>query len=48
MNEKQKIYDELCTVLTRYEEFDEDENNLLYNMLCKIQNAWEDTITSVE
>ena len=48
MNEKQKIYDELCTVLTRYEESDEDESKLLYDMLCKIQNSWENIITSVE
>ena len=46
MNEKQKIYDELCAVLTRYEESDEDESNLMYEMLCKIQNAWEDIITA--
>lgn len=46
MNEKQKIYDELCAVLTRYEESDDDESDLLYEMLCKIQNNWEDIITS--
>lgn len=46
MGEKQKIYDELCAVLTRYEESDEDESELLYEMLCKIQNRWEDTITA--
>ena len=46
MNEKQKIYDELCAVLTRYEESDDDESELLYEMLCKIQNAWEDVITA--
>lgn len=48
MNEKQMIYDELCAVLTRYEESDEDESELLYEMLCKIQSAWEDVITVVE
>ena len=45
MNEKQKIYDELCSVLTRYEESDEDESDLLYEMLVKIQNCWETIIT---
>lgn len=44
MNEKQKIYDELCQVLTIYEESDEDYSDLLYEMLCKIQNAWEDIV----
>lgn len=46
MNERMKIYDELCAVLTRYEESDDDESELLYNMLCKIQNCWEDLITT--
>lgn len=45
MNEKMQIYDELCAVLTRYEESDEDESDLLYDMLVKIQNHWEDIIT---
>ena len=46
MNEKQKIYDELCAVLTRYEESDDDEVDLLYEMLVKIQRKWEDIITA--
>ena len=46
MNERQQIYDELCAVLTRYEESDEDESELLYEMLCKIQVAWETIITA--
>ena len=45
MNEKQMIYDELCAVLTRYEEGDEDESEL-YRTLCMIQNAWETIITA--
>ena len=48
MSEKQKIYDELCHVLTLYEESDDDFSDLLYEMLCKIQDAWEDIITAVE
>jgi hypothetical protein len=46
MDEKQKIYDELCDVLTIYEESDDDMSDLLYEMLCKIQNCWEDIITA--
>lgn len=43
--EKQKIYDELCRVLTDY------ENDIvgaedLYNMLVHIQNNWEAVITN--
>lgn len=45
MNEKDKIYNELCNVLTRYEESDDDESELLYEMLVKIQNSWETIIT---
>ena len=45
MNEKQKIYDEMCSVLTIYEERDEDMSDLLYEMLVKIQNNWETVIT---
>lgn len=45
MNEKQSIYDELSRVLTDYEN---GEANCidLYDMLCTIQNRWEDTITA--
>ena len=46
METKQMIYDELCAVLTRYEESDDDESELLYEMLVKIQNRWEDVITA--
>lgn len=45
MSEKDMIYDELCNVLTRYEESDDDESELLYEMLVKIQNSWETIIT---
>lgn len=44
MNEKQMIYDELSRVLTDFENGYADENDL-YNMLCTIQNKWEDAIT---
>ena len=44
--EKEAIYDEICAVLTRYEESDDDESDLLYEMLVKIQSEWEDIITA--
>ena len=45
MNQKTIIYDELCRVLTDY------ENDIvgaedLYNMLVHIQNNWEAVITN--
>lgn len=43
---KQQIYDELCSVITRYEESCDDESELMYEMLVKIQNNWEDIITA--
>lgn len=49
MSEKQKIYDELCIVLTEYEEHGwEYGANILYDMLVKIQNNWETVITVQE
>lgn len=48
METKQTIYDELCAVLTRYEESDDDESELLYEMLVKIQNNWETVITAIK
>ncbi|GHU57588.1 hypothetical protein AGMMS49975_23390 [Clostridia bacterium] len=49
MNERQKIYDELCALITDYEWHGlgvpvgaED----LYAMLVKIQNNWECVITA--
>jgi len=51
MTYKQPLYDELCRVLTDYE----DNNSLngvkagdLYNMLVKIQNQWENVVISNE
>jgi len=48
MNERQMIYDELCRVLTDYEDNGSEQGAAaddLYNMLVKIQNRWEDVIT---
>ena len=42
---KNTIYDELTRVLTDYEEMSATEDDL-YDMLCKIQNRWEDVITA--
>lgn len=44
MSEKAKIYDELCAILTLYEN-DEATDKDLYIMLVKIQDSWEDIIT---
>jgi hypothetical protein len=44
---KRTIYDELCRVLTDYEEKSADSKDL-YEMLVKIQNRWEDVITEQE
>ena len=55
MNEKQKIYDEMCKLLTDYEhldavkDYDDQEwETKLYEMLVKIQNNWETVITVQE
>jgi hypothetical protein len=48
MNKKQEIYDELCKVLTMYEEYDDDMSDILYEMLVKIQVSWETIITKQE
>ena len=52
---KKDIYNELVKLLTDYEHVEdvEDYDNIdweaeLYNMLVKIQNRWEDTITADE
>lgn len=50
---KKDIYDELSRVLTDYENRasifeDIDWEVELYEMLVKIQNRWEDTITADE
>ena len=39
--EKNDIYDEMCHVLTDYEE-DQAGADDLYSMLVKIQNNWEE------
>lgn len=46
MSEKDKLYDELCSVLTDYEN-EELHIDYLYEMLVKIQNNW-DVITANE
>ena len=45
MNERTQIYDELCSILTSYEDGTANESDL-YCMLCKIQNCWETVITA--
>ena len=47
MDKKKQIYDELCRVLTDFENMEATEEDL-YNMLCKMQNSWEDIITVEE
>lgn len=49
MEKRQEIYDELCRALTEYEEHDPERPigaDALYTLLVKIQNCWEDCITS--
>lgn len=49
MSEKDQIYDELCRVLTEYEEAKGQHSELensLYEMLVKIQVNWEAVITT--
>jgi hypothetical protein len=50
---KRDIYEELVGVLTAYEHPEDDEDyddtdweDVLYRMLVKIQNRWDDTITA--
>ena len=46
---KQEIYDELSRVLTDYEHepmSPDDAASMLYDMLVKIQNNWEEVITA--
>lgn len=52
---KEKIYNELTRLLTEYEWPDDSEDYIerdweteMYEMLVKIQNRWEDTITADE
>ena len=43
---KQALYDEMCRLLTEYEEGSDMVNQgELYDMLVKIQNNWETVIT---
>lgn len=52
MNERQRIYDRLCAVLTDYEQTERDTLDYieaaetLYEMLVEIQNNWETLITA--
>lgn len=49
MNEKQKIYDEMCGLLTDYEDGSDMVTEYeLYEMLVKIQSNWETVITVQE
>ena len=57
MNKRNQIYNELSTLLTEYEEFDDKGNDFmdyvewadsLYQMLVEIQRNWEDVITAQE
>ena len=44
---RQSIYDEMCRLLTEYEEGSDMVNQgELYDMLVKIQNNWETVITA--
>ena len=45
MNYKNQIYDDLCKVLTDYENNTATAEDL-YNMLVHIQNHWETVITN--
>ena len=45
--QRRSIYDELCSVLTDWEEMKASSEDL-YNMLVKIQNNWETVITASE
>lgn len=48
---KESIYDEMCRVLTNYENSEDGDRSTeydLYEMLVKIQNNWEAVITAQE
>ena len=47
MSERDKIYDEICRVLTEWETQEAVDDDL-YNMLVKIQNNWETVIIKQE
>ena len=42
---KESIYDEMCRLLTDYEDMNGVTESDLYEMLVKIQNNWETVIT---
>jgi flagellin-specific chaperone FliS len=47
LRERMEIYDEITKILTDYENEDNAVDiSDLYSLLCKIQNKWEDVITS--
>lgn len=46
MNERDRIYDEICSILTRYECKDGVCEQDLYEMLVEVQNNWEEVITA--
>lgn len=45
---KESIYDEMCRLLTDYEDMNGVTEIDLYKMLVKIQNNWETVITAQE
>ena len=46
IRKREEIYDEMCRLLTDYEEGSDMVNQgELYDMLVKIQNNWESVIT---
>ena len=45
---KEGIYDEMCRLLTDYEDMNGVTETDLYEMLVKIQNNWESVITVQE
>lgn len=49
--QKKAIYDEMCGILTDYENnsngFEEDAENL-YEMLVKIQNTWDELVSPAD
>jgi hypothetical protein len=54
IRQKEKIYDEMCRLLTEYEHLEDSEYDdreweaELYEMLVKIQKNWESVITVQE
>ena len=48
--EREALYEKICKTLTNYEtpetEDEKTTENELYQLLCEIQNCWDDTITA--